>query len=122
MRRRPPSTITALVAFHFLVAVACGGGDSAQAECTDPQTTTNVTMGDFFYEPRCVEAPAGTELDIENEGDAPHTFTVEADGAQAAVDVPAGDRATLTVPGVPAGTYRVTCTYHPQMEAALRIA
>jgi plastocyanin len=46
---------------------------------------------------------------------------VESDGAEAEADVAAGERATLTVPDLAAGTYRVICTYHPQMEAALRI-
>ena len=79
------------------------------------------TMADFSYEPSCVEAAPGDSLEIVNEGQSPHTFTVESDGAQAEVDVAAGEQATLTVPDLAAGTYRVVCTYHPQMEAALRI-
>lgn len=36
-------------------------------------------------------------------------------------DVAAGARGELTVPDLPAGTYRVSCTYHPQMEGAPRV-
>lgn len=100
---------------------ACGGGDEAPT-CENPQTATSVTMGDFSYEPGCVEVASGTELEIVNEGKAPHTFTVEADADEPEVDVPAGETATLAIPALDAGTYRVVCTYHPQMEGVLRVA
>ena len=110
------------VAVAFALALpACGGGGSEPPACGDPQAVGTVTMADFSYEPGCVEAAPGDSLEIVNEGQAPHTFTVESDGAEAEADVAAGERATLTVPDLAAGTYRVICTYHPQMEAALRI-
>jgi plastocyanin len=82
-------------------------------------------MRDFSYEPTCVEADGGTQLEVVNEGKAPHTFTVEytADGedASAEVDVAAGEAARFTTPPLAPGTYSVICTYHPQMVAALRV-
>ena len=99
---------------------ACGGGGEAPT-CENPQTTTSVAMDDFVYEPGCVEVASGAELEVVNDGQAPHTFTVEADAADAEVDVPAGETATLPIPDLDAGTYRVVCTYHPQMEGALRV-
>jgi plastocyanin len=125
MHRRndmPRRNIVAIaVAAALVVAVsACGGGNEAPA-CEDPQAVGTVTMADFSYEPSCIEAAPGDTLEVVNEGQAPHTFTVESDGAEAEVDVPAGEQATLTVPDLAAGTYQVVCTYHPQMEAALRI-
>ena len=118
----PPRTI---IAAGFLIVLvvgiaACGGGDEAPT-CENPQSATSVAMDDFLYEPGCVEVASGTELEIANEGKAPHTFTVEADAVEAEVDVPAGEAATLTIPALDAGTYRVVCTYHPQMEGALRV-
>jgi plastocyanin len=113
-------TMTVAGTFVLLALSACGGGDEP-AVCENPRAVTTVAMGDFFYEPGCVGAPAGTELEIVNEGQAPHTFTVEAD-AGTEVDVAAGERATLTVPDLSAGTYAITCTYHPQMVGALRVA
>jgi plastocyanin len=107
-------------ALAALALSSCGGGGGDAPACENPRAVTTVAMGDFFYEPGCVEAPAGTELEIVNEGKVPHTFTVEAD-AGAEVDVAAGERGTLTVPELSAGTYAVTCTYHPQMEGALRV-
>ncbi|HJR98505.1 MAG TPA: cupredoxin domain-containing protein [Actinomycetota bacterium] len=103
-----------------LMLVGCGGAEAP--ECEDPVMGSIVTMADFSYQPSCIEAAAGDELEILNDGSAPHTFTVESDGAVAEADVPAGERATLTVPAISEGTYPVSCTYHPQMEAALRIA
>jgi len=112
---------TVAVAAALVVALpACGGGDEPPA-CESPQTVGTVTMDDFSYDPTCVEAAPGDSLEVVNEGQAPHTFTVEADGVEADVDVAAGEGATLTVPDLGAGTYRVVCTYHPQMEAALRV-
>jgi plastocyanin len=104
-----------------IVLPACGGGDEPPP-CEGPQTATTVTMADFSYRPSCVEAAAGAQLEVVNEGQAPHTFTIESDTADAEVDVAAGERATFTVPDIAAGTYRVICTYHPQMEAALRVS
>jgi plastocyanin len=112
---------TAIAAAVVVVALpACGGG-SEPPTCEDPQAVGTVTMADFSYEPGCIEAAPGDSLEVVNEGQAPHTFTVESDGAEDEVDVAAGESATFTVPDLAAGTYRVVCTYHPQMEAALRI-
>ena len=116
--RRRESVILAAVG-AALVLASCGGSDEPPA-CENPQTATTITMGDFFYEPTCVEAPGGAQLEVVNDGDAPHTFTVEGADEKMEVDVPASERATLVVAPV-VGTYRVICTYHPQMEAALRI-
>jgi plastocyanin len=111
---------TAIAAALLVALPACGGGDEPPA-CEDPRATGTVTMADFSYEPSCIEATPGDTLELINDGQAPHTFTVESDGAEAEVDVAAGERAILTVPDLAAGTYQVVCTYHPQMEAALRI-
>jgi plastocyanin len=104
-----------------IVFPACGG-DGEAPPCEDPQTATTVAMADFSYTPSCVEAAAGAQLEVVNEGQAPHTFTIGSGTTDAEVDVAAGERAAFTVPDIAAGTYRVTCTYHPQMEAALRVS
>ncbi len=117
-----PRTIIAAGSLVVLVAglAGCGGGGEAPT-CENPRTATSVAMDDFVYEPGCVEIASGAELEVVNDGQAPHTFTVEADAADAEVDVPAGETATLAIPALEAGTYRVVCTYHPQMEGALRV-
>ena len=112
------AVVAGLIAGSTLAA--CGGGDEP-VTCLNPVEERTVEMAEFVYFPYCVQAFPGTELEIVNDGQAPHTFTVESDEATAEVDVPAGERAALTVPDLAAGTYRVICTYHPQMEGALRV-
>ena len=107
-----------LTATTLLLGVACGS-DSATSEelCPNPTTTTTVVMADFSYDPACVAVDEGATLSIDNEGQTPHTFTI--DGAD--VDVAAGESGSLDLAGIAPATYEVTCTYHPQMKAALRI-
>jgi plastocyanin len=118
MTRR--NTVAIVIAVVVAAMPACGGETETPA-CEDPQPAGTVTMDDFSYEPTCVEAAPGDSLEVVNDGQAPHTFTVESEGDEVEVDVAAGERATLAVPDLAAGTYRVVCTYHPQMEAALHI-
>lgn len=120
IRRSVRRASVAGVAAAGLFVAACSG-NAELPSCENPRAATSVAMGDFFYEPGCIDAAAGEDLEIVNEGNTPHTFTVEA-SIEADADVAAGDRATLTVPDIEPGTYRVVCTYHPQMEAALRIS
>ncbi|MGZ8610211.1 MAG: cupredoxin domain-containing protein [Actinomycetota bacterium] len=98
-------------------ALACSGSDAPA--CENPVVTTSVEVADFSYDPTCVAATADATLTISNVGKVPHTFTVSV--TDAAVDVAAGESGTLDLAGVAPGTYRVFCTYHPNMEAALRV-
>lgn len=87
--------------------------------CDDPVTTTGVEMGDLFYSPLCIEAAAGTTLEISNTGELPHTFTVN--DTDLNLDVPAGEDGELVIDEVPAGLYKIICVYHPEMTAALKV-
>jgi plastocyanin len=111
---------TILLGFAAMALSACSAGGESPS-CENPQRATEVTMDDFSYEPTCVEASVGTPLDVVNEGQAPHTFTIESDPG-VDLDVPAGERASLDVPELDPGSYSVICTYHPQMEAALLVS
>jgi plastocyanin len=108
-----------LVGTLALGVVACSSG-GGEATCEAPVATTDVTMTDFAYSPECVEASPGDTLTLVNSGETPHTFTVGAADVEA--DVAAGATGELMLEGVTAGTiYEVTCTYHPQMVALLRV-
>lgn len=100
-------------------AVACSGGGSDAPSCSSYQAEDSVTMADFSYTPACISAPGGATLTLDNQGDAPHTFTVE--GTPVSVEVQAGDHATADLGGVGPGTYTVMCTYHPQMKATIQV-
>lgn len=110
---------TILLGLAAIALWACSGGGESPS-CENPQQATEVTMDDFSYEPTCVEASAGTTLNVVNEGQAPHTFTIESDPG-VDLDVPAGERASLDVPELDPGSYSVICTYHPQMQAVLLV-
>jgi plastocyanin len=99
---------------------ACGGDETPPAPCGDPVDATTVELSDFAFRPNCLSADAGATIILENTGDAPHTFTME--GSDVDVEVNAGSSIEASLSGVEPGTYAVTCTLHPQMEAKLTVA
>ncbi len=102
-------------------AMACsGGGAEPPPSCPNPTATTSVVMDDFSYGPNCLAVAPDATLSLDNQGAAPHTFTIE--GTEVNVDVAAGDEGSVDLAGVTPGTYTVICTYHPQMVAAVEIA
>lgn len=103
----------------LLLATTCQGSDEPPEPCTDPISATTVELADFSFRPDCLSADAGATITLDNTGDAPHTFTVE--GTEVDVDLDAGSSAEATLSGVEPGTYAVTCTFHPQMEATLTV-
>jgi plastocyanin len=101
-------------------AAGCGGGSESPAElCPAPAQGATVETKDFEFAPICLEAGEGTTITVDNTGDAPHTFTIRE--VDVDVDVDAGESDTVDLSGVAASTYKVTCTYHPQMVGALRV-
>jgi plastocyanin len=94
---------------------ACGGGDGDAA--SDPanggstntgSATSTVTMADNGYAPAEPVIAAG-DIELVNEGESPHTFTI--DGEDVDVEVAAGETATATV-DLEAGTYTLFCQFH----------
>jgi plastocyanin len=104
----------------LLLLTACGGDEAPPASCTDPVDARTVELADFAFQPDCLSADAGATITLENTGDALHTFTVE--GTAVDFEVDAGDSIEASLSGVEPGTYAVTCTLHPQMEATLTVA
>jgi plastocyanin len=101
-----------------LVAAACSGVDEPAA-CADPASGARMQLLDFEYAPRCLEV-TGEEVALTNPGDVPHTFTLPDTDVDVRVDPDGEGRADLG--GLAPGTYRVICTLHPQMTAAIRIS
>jgi plastocyanin len=102
-----------------LLLPACEGETTPPEPCTDPTSATSVELADFAFRPDCLSVDAGATITLENTGDAPHTFTVE--GTDLDVNVDAGGSDEVRFDGVAAGTYAVTCTFHPQMEATVTV-
>ena len=122
------STLLIGVLAAGLLLAACGGGsDDAGSTPTTPAATatvnspqpsatqsatsgeTRVAMEDFRFVPSSLTVASGTTLELDNEGEAPHTFTV--DGQSIDVHVNAGENGTVTI-DLPAGTYDFHCTFH----------
>jgi plastocyanin len=104
----------------LVLPTACGGDETPPEACTDPVDATTVELADFAFRPDCLSAEAGATITLENTGDTMHTFTVEATDVDFEVD--AGTSVEVSLSGVEPGTYAVTCTLHPQMEATLTVA
>jgi plastocyanin len=95
----------------LLLLAACGGGagEDAGAEGADGATASStVTMQDNAFAPSDPVILAG-DVELVNEGEAPHTFTVE--GEVVDIQVDAGQTVTETIDLAP-GTYTLFCEFH----------
>ncbi len=108
--------VAALLALPLGTAVACS---SSPPSCDAPTATTTVDMQENLFAPACAEAHATDTLTLVNHDDIPHTYTVKSTDVNVKLD--GGATATAALTGIAPGTYAVTCLYHPQMTATLRV-
>lgn len=99
--------IVPLAVAALTILAACGGGDDGGLGAGGA-TTSTVTMRDNEYVPSDPTIAAG-QVELVNEGEAPHTFTIE--GEDVDVEVEAGASTTTTVDLEP-GTYTLFCSFH----------
>jgi plastocyanin len=102
-----------------LVTAACGGGGEEPGATPPPAAsptetatggaTTRVALEDFRFDPADFTVTAGTDLELDNEGEAPHTFTVQ--GQEIDVQVAVGENGSANI-DLPAGDYQVFCRFH----------
>ena len=102
---------TALVS---LALVACGGGGGGNGNGDggdgDGGTAgTTLVMVDNAFQPTGLTVSAGSELEVSNEGQVIHNFTIE--DADVDVNVEAGQSTTVTVDAEP-GEYDMVCSFH----------
>jgi plastocyanin len=107
----------------FLLALlvllpACKRESTPPEPCTEPASATSVELADFAFRPDCLSVDSGTTIALENTGEAPHTFTVGGTDLDVKVDPGSSDEVAFEVDP---GTYSVTCTFHPQMEATVTV-
>lgn len=116
---RKPMTTSRSVAFALgasLLLAACGGGgeDAAAGDAAGTDggggsaAAATITLVDNAFEPSDPVVAAG-DVELVNEGEAPHTFTVE--GEDVDVEVEAGQTATAII-DLDAGTYTLFCEFH----------
>ena len=118
-----------------LVAGACGGDNkSSSAPVSIPGKVNNhgtkdvkdgdtieMEADDFYFGPTFIKGPAGAKItvDLENEGKAKHTFTIDDQKLDQELD--AGAKATVSVTLPASGTLVYYCQFHQNqgMQGAL---
>jgi plastocyanin len=121
-----------LVGVLALAAAGCGGdgddGGSASATTAAPETTgapattaaggggedeLQLAASGTAWDTTSFDLTSGTNysLEVNNQDSVQHNFTFEA--AQADVDIPANEDATVTFTAPAAGTYDFLCKFHP---------
>ena len=128
MRRRGGLVIGVLVGVLALAAAGgCGGGDegdgSASATTTAPETTAaaggggedelQLVASGTAWDTTSFDLTSGSNysIEVDNQDGVQHNFTFEA--AQADVDLPANEDATVTFTAPAAGSYEFFCAIHP---------
>jgi plastocyanin len=116
----------AFLALGLLLLSACGGTNSSGAAGS---ATIQLGVGQFITTSATIKAGQAVTFDDTNGG--PHnlvtgsmgTFTQEAGApsqfVQNGIPFNAGQVTTITFPT--AGTYMITCTLHPSMEATITV-
>lgn len=132
MRKR----LAAVVLLLPLVALACGDDDdeddaaaSGSASASEPAAEEEAAGGDgglavtavgFAFDPTELEAAAGdVTIELTNEDDADHTFTIE----ELDIDVAAGGGESASGDAtLEAGEYEYVCRIHPAMQGTLTVS
>ena len=92
-----------------LVLAACGGDDS-DASASQSIDAVAVTASDNTFEPAAITASAGAGIEVTNDGEAPHNFSVEGSGID--VDIEPGETVTVDTSELEPGTHDVECKLH----------
>ena len=132
MRRR--TVIGVLAGVLALAGAGCGGGDdegggSASATTAAPETTSapgttaaaggggedelQLAASGTAWDTTSFELTSGTNysIEVDNQDGVQHNFTFEA--AQADMDIPANEDATVSFTAPAAGSYDFLCQFHP---------
>jgi plastocyanin len=109
-----------------VVVVGCGGlGETAAGDVADGPAAgdaVGVIMQDDVFEPTAIEVQAGAPVtvELENEGDRNHNFTIEGLELSTGPMEP-GDVMTATFTP-PEGATQFVCTWHPGMVGQITAA
>jgi len=98
-----------LAAVAMLAAVACGG-DDPNASASENNEAVVVTATDNTFDPSDIAAGAGSSIEVVNDGEAPHNFSVS--GSSIDVDVEPGETASIDTSELDAGAHDVECKFH----------
>ena len=107
MRKRLAKGAVSLGA--VLVMGACGGGGAGEEGATTGGGATTLSMIDNAFEPASLTVAAGSEIQLSNDGQAPHNLTIE--GTDIDEDLEAGQSTNVAIDAEP-GQYTMFCEYH----------
>jgi len=112
LNRAVPATLMLLLALGVLAAACDSGSGGASESDSKAGQETGVKMADFSFKPSAISGEAGKEITIElpNEGNAAHTFTVSELNVDQAVEP--GETATVKVTPDKDGTFAFFCRFH----------
>jgi plastocyanin len=125
-------SLFALAVGSMLAVAACGGGssaapsDGASSSAGDPCAPSTAagavtaSIVDFEFEPAAVSATVGDVISWTNNGDAPHTATLDGIAACATAQLSPGASAGISFSA--AGTYPFHCAVHPTMTGTIEIS
>ena len=131
---RTRAVVCAAVAVLALAGSACGGDDGSEvgsgatpaaggattaAGSTDGGGAADqtVTIKDFTFDPSELTVDASTTIEVVNEDDAEHSFTLDDDSVSQ--DVQPGESATVTID--PAASIGWHCEFHPDMTGSITV-
>ena len=111
-----------------LLLSACGG-DSSAVTTVDPNPPATsaaggtaeqqtVTISDFAFDPSELTISGPTTIEVVNEDDAPHSFTLDDDSASQEVQ----GGATATVDIDPSSSVGFHCEIHPDMTGSITVS
>ncbi len=95
----------------LLATAACGGGGGDDSKAAAPGGGRTITIKDFDYSPRDVQAKVGDTVTVVNDDSASHSLTAE----DKTFDTGAFGKATKTFTVEKPGNYTYFCTVHPFM-------
>ncbi len=122
--RESPQLVALLVCASLgagVVAGGCGGDEEPMATAAGApaaESTNEIRIADFNYDPERVTVDVGAELVWTNGDQAPHTATAD-DGSfdTGTLDQDDSGNATFEQPG----TYSYYCRFHPFMKATVEV-
>ena len=126
--------LCAAVAVLALAGTACGGDDGSEVGggatpaaggATTPADSTDgggaadqtITIKDFTFDPSELTVDGSTTIEVVNEDDAEHSFTLDDDSVSQ--DVQPGESATVTID--PAASIGWHCEFHPDMTGSITV-
>jgi plastocyanin len=128
-RRNFTGTLVLVTALGAMVG-ACGSestgtdatvtaGTTATATGTPPERpmTAEIDQDNLAFEPSSVTIAAGGQITFKNSETAIHTVTIN--GKNESGTMKKGDVFLWSPPA--AGTYKITCDFHPQMRATVKV-